>query len=206
MQKLSAVAVLVMSLVWVPVWGQEKQSIRVPITSEQKPEACTQIDQLKAQGTDHIWTHDERMIRNLCDTGSGYVPPRYPTQADIEAAVAKSHTQQAAQPVNEKYDPSWYGADPKDTAAAVAKWNTLHANGECKRAAQAVVAHGAELEESCKTISYHSAACRTYANQRSTVAFCAMPQDEPNHGFKFRAILKDPMPTATVMAQEKPQQ
>lgn len=86
---------------------------------------------------------------------------------------------------------------------AMEKWEQLHSTGACARAARAIVNSSSQVAEMCKTT--RTGPCFGYWRKVDTVARCAIAPGSANPGQR-QAIRLDPMPTALVMAQERPQQ
>jgi hypothetical protein len=88
-------------------------------------------------------------------------------------------------------------------------WNKLIASGQCTKAAQDLVNNKDKYQESCQALAttgrraYGGPECGKYFREKDLISACAVSPDDPEHGYKRRAIRSDPMPTAIVMAQEK---
>ena len=83
------------------------------------------------------------------------------------------------------------------------------ASGKCEKAAQDLVKNFDSYQQRCHgrgTKPEDMASCRQFSDEKNALAVCAVPPDDPERGYKRRAIQHDPMPTAFAMAQQRPQE
>jgi hypothetical protein len=204
--KLSAAAVLLMSLSWLPAWAA-----KVYYTTEQRPELCNQLD---AYPKDHAWTGEETWERHLCQGVLSGGKRLYPTQEDMLAYVAERDAE-----IERKNEESMRNAEtieltPKvydkdgnllDEAAQQKitrdNWNKLIASGQCVKVAQDLVRNSDDYQRCHET--GRRAKCEQYYREASVLSACAVSPDDPEHGYKRRAIRRDPMPTAIALANDK---
>jgi hypothetical protein len=174
--------------------------------SEVEPEICKQVD-----NKDHrLMTQEERLLQADCEPvhDSGrlvWVNPKY-IEEDIARNKAQAYAQTHGQDKVVHLTPIVTDKDGNVLDEAAQKkldmdhWNELHASGQCTKVAQDLVKHNDEYHRAC-TPAHHSGRCMQYGKEIGTVAFCAVSPDDPELGYKVRAIKDDFMATAITMAQ-----
>jgi hypothetical protein len=83
------------------------------------------------------------------------------------------------------------------------KWNQKYANGECARAAESI------LKGDSRPRNPMEGPASYMRNDKIMVAQCSLSPDDPLHGYKFRAILRNPtwlFSAALELINEKPRQ
>jgi len=180
--------------------------------SEQRPELCKQID---AIAPDHKWTWEEKRERANC-VGMVVDGKRlWPTGENILAAIADVKVNTAAREqwmkehgkvvyLDHDIDANGNWIDKAKEAKVIESWQKLHASGRCAQAASNVVKNFDRLTAFCVNKS-RTRECQQFHSDEFVVGECSVSPAESFHGYKQRANMKNPMPYAITMAQEKPQ-
>jgi len=104
---LSAVAVLLLSLAWLPAWGQDTQDHHPKVDAAHpiepptfvEPPICKTVDNLPK---DHVWKHEESWIVGSCISAIVNGKREWPSEAAIERSIAQMHAEEAAKDNNQK--------------------------------------------------------------------------------------------------------
>jgi hypothetical protein len=200
MKKLSAVAVLLMFLVWLPAWGQDQA----------KPESTASDQSTPKLTKPYPFNRESRKQEYLSESASGSLlhrdyrkdPEALERRLDAEEKASKGGEPVVQELTPRVTDRNGRVLSPEEVKQHdLDKWNKMHTSGKCAAAAKKLTKEPGRVT-AC-TGQSPIGPCREFAEAKYTVAVCAVSPDTENRGRRIQQINANPLPTALEIEGEE---